>query len=121
MKAITGIAVLIGIAFSVSSSAAFAQGAPGSTPSKPNKVAVPPPPPPPGGPDKYRSQPKPPGTGPGDFAFEQGQSQAKAYCYDYASDDKCKGWLAWCVGPHEGMACAAGLDGSVYVCVCNRY
>jgi hypothetical protein len=68
MKSTTALAALIGIAFAASSSSVFAQsGAPGSTPSKPNKVtSVPPPPPPPGGPDKLttNTQPPKPGSGP---------------------------------------------------------
>lgn len=67
MKSTTALAALIGIAFAASSSSVFAQsGAPGSTPSKPNKVtSVPPPPPPPGGPDKLTTQtgPQRPGSG----------------------------------------------------------
>lgn len=67
MKSMTAIAAVIGIAFAAaSSSSALANSAPGSTPSKPNKVATPPPPPPPGGPDKLTTRPQPPvpGNGP---------------------------------------------------------
>ena len=63
MKSMTAFAALIGVAFAaVSASSAFAQSsAPGSTPSRPNKVtAVPPPPPPPGGPDKLTTRTQPP-------------------------------------------------------------
>lgn len=68
MKSTTILAALISATFAASASSAFAQSsAPGSTPSKPNKVtSVPPPPPPPGGPDKYttNTQPPKPGSGP---------------------------------------------------------
>jgi hypothetical protein len=64
MKYQTALAALVGLAFAVSASAGFAQnGAPGSTPSKPNKVTSVPPPPPPGGPDKFVTQTRPQGPG----------------------------------------------------------
>ncbi len=65
MKRITALSALLGVAFATAcTSSAFAQsGPPGSTPSKPNKVATTPPPPPPGGPDKLTTHtgPKLPG------------------------------------------------------------
>jgi hypothetical protein len=67
MKSNVALAALLGIVFAGASvSGAFAQsGPPGTTPSKPNKVAAVPPPPPPGGPDKLvtRTRPATPDSG----------------------------------------------------------
>lgn len=66
MKRMITLSALLSVAVAAAAaSSAFAQsGVPGSTPSKPNKVATPPPPPP-GGPDKLTTQTQP--KLPGDF------------------------------------------------------
>ena len=117
MKSMIAIAALIGVAFAASS--AFAQsGAPGTTPSKPNKVTAVPPPPPPGGPDKLVTRPQPPvppgprkPTGPivvDDIAGHPNQAHADLPpgpgTYNCASEHACI-WLASkCAKADGGMS-----------------